>query len=399
MKRPQLRKPGISPAALLEGVANTAPFLFEGPPLFEKGEGLGFLKILLQARDRLPDEHDLWDYFDLCLSAHFATVGTFVPTDVDLAIRQKLWAGIQAESAFDPMWNRVLEMRDWSEEGVSTRWVRSGSGEKLSGHQGEWLSVAMGAYGCARRSNPHRMGEIRESIEAVWKLQETVLLELKAAFLEEPAVGSLRSFLAGVAAVAHNLGDLDRMFETWEIDDSDILKRRVYRSGHEDARFPKPVFLEAGRLYQMFLASENHRNFALRVPKGLRKSRSFLVPFGPFLDDWGRALVLEHGGLLRESDFREIIEALILGWKKLNPVSSFTSQGYARALAGMASGFLPEGSSEARRRNLESWVPPAIRKELQEGGLRTHLMVTQAEFERKLLTKVKTALRGTINPD
>jgi hypothetical protein len=394
MTRPVLRKPGISPGILIDAVESTAPFLFTGPDSISEATGAGFLRILRKAKRSLPDEHDLWDYFDLCLSAHFATVGTFVPTDVDLAIRQKLWKGVQAEAAFDPLWNRILEMAVWDESGVSARVVRTPSGLKLSGHQGEWFSVAMGAYGCARRSNPHRIGEIREQIEAVWKLQETALSELKQAFMIDPGRETMKAYLSGVAAVAHNLGDLDRMFDAWEIDDTDILKRRVYRSGHEDSRAPKTVLIEAGRVYQALIASENHRNFALRAPKGLRRSAGFLLPFGLFLDDWGRNLVLEgnRSGLLDEGDFREIIEALILGWRKLNPLSIYSSQGYSRALVGMATGFASPDQPEAGRRMMESMLPPAVRKEWSEGGLRTLTGIRQGEFEKKFVTRLRMLL-------
>ena len=387
MSRPLLRKPGISPGTLLDAVEGTAPFVFGGSNALPEGDRHGYIRILRMAKQSLPDEHDLWDYFDLCLSAHFATVGTFVPTDVDLAIRQKLWKSVQAESTFDPLWNRVSEMESWDETGVSARRVRTPSGLKLSGHQGEWFSVAMGAYGCARKSNPHRIGEIRERIEAVWKLQERALLELREAFAENPGPASMKDYLSGVAAVAHNLGDLDRMFDAWEIEDTDILKRRVYRSGHEDARSPKPLFIEAGRVYQAMIANENHRNFALRGPKGLRRSPAFLLPFGLFLDDWGKALVREGrlDGVLEDGDFREIIEALVLGWKKLNPLSIYTSQGYSRALVGMASAF---GSVKV----LEGFLPPAVRKELIEGGLKTLLSVSQEAFEKKQVVR----LRGLI---
>ena len=387
MERPVLRKPGISPGALLTAVEGTAPFVLGGSHALPEGNGRGFVQILRQAKISLPDEHDLWSYFDLCLSAHFATVGTFVPTDVDLAIRQKLWKGVQAESVFDPLWNRVLEMEGWDETGVSARMVRTPSGQKLSGHQGEWFSVAMGAYGCARRSNPHRIGEIRERVESVWKLQERALSELKETFASEPGPAPMKAYLSGVAAVAHNLGDLDRMFDTWEIEDTDILKRRVYRSGHEDARSPKPLFIEAGRVYQAMIASENHRNFALRGPKGLRQSPGFLLPFGLFLDDWGRTLVNEgrRSGDLDDGDFREIIESLVSGWKKLNPLSIYTSQGYARALVGMASGF---GSVK----DLEGFLPPAVRKDLVEGGLKTLLSVSQELFEKKQVSRLKSLI-------
>src|SRR6185436_12482194 len=54
----------------------------------------------------------------------------------------------------------------------------------------------------------------------------------------------------------------------------------------------------AGELYKSTIdgssmALENHRHFALRKPKCLRKSPALLIPTGPFFDDWGRR-VAEH---------------------------------------------------------------------------------------------------------
>ena len=178
------------------------------------------------------------------------------------------------------------------------------------------------------------------------------------------------------------------MFDAWEIEDTDVLKRRVYRSGHEDAKNPRPAFMKAGEIYQAMLASENHRHFALREPKGLRKSSKFLLNYAPFFDDWGTLIVQEgvNGGILSEGDFRDVVEALVVGWKKLNPKSIYTSQGYARALSGIMKA-LPRG-----REDLENLVPPVIRKELREGGLRTLTGVSRSQFENQWVRKLSQLL-------
>jgi hypothetical protein len=92
-----------------------------------------------------------------------------------------------------------------------------------------------------------------------------------------------------------------------------------------------------------------------------------------------------RSGELQEGDFREIIEALVLGWKKLNPLSIYTSQGYSRALAGMASGF---GSKQV----LEGFLPQSIRRDLVEGGLKTLLAVSQETFEKKQVSRLKAMI-------
>ena len=388
-KRPSFKNSGIRSAALLDLVRNTAPFLFEGDNGHFDPVKHAYVGILRDAARTPPEDSDIWAYFELCIAAHFATVGTFVPTDVDNAIREKIWSFVHTEVVFEPMWNRTLEFLHWDERPVSKRFVEIG-GERLSGHQGEWVTIAMGAYGTAKRISSEALPAIREAIEKEVSREEEILRQLRHEFLESPEPTTLKAYLAGVAAIAHNLGDLDRMIDAYEIEDTDVLKRRVYRLGHEDSRAPKALFLEAGKIYQTLLASENHRNFALRSPKALRKTSQFLIPYGPFLDDWGKSLVKDglKTGKMDEREFREGVEALVLGWKKLNPVSIYTSQGYARALVGIQSAL---GKEEL----LDS-VPPVIRKDLTETGLRTLMLQTQGDFEKKMTGKLKGLLdRGS----
>jgi hypothetical protein len=383
---PTIRYSGISPDRLLQWVLESAPYVFEIPDAGAHPE-MGWLSILRGAQLQLPDLTDLYGYFDLCLAAHFSTVGSFVPTDVDLAIREKLWSFVHSGEVLGHLWSRVRDFHDWDESRVSNRWVKTREGARLSGIQGEWLTIAMGAYGTARRISSSQVGQIREAIEQEVCFQESALLSLRQSFEESPEPHEMKRYLGGVAAVAHNLGDLDRMFDAYALEETDVLKRRVYRAGHEDARSPRPALVQAGNIYQALIASENHRNFALRAPKALRRSPRFLLPFGLFLDDWGR---LEVGaafreGLLSEGDLREIIEALVEGWQRLNPRSIYTSQGYARALAGISKAL-------GGRQELESAVPPSVRKVLVESGLRTLLGVSQEEFERKVVGRLRREL-------
>ena len=288
-KRPQFKNNGIDPKTLIGLVENTAPFLFADE--FESSANTRYVEILKNAKVNPVEATDLWSYFELCLASHFATVGTFVPTDVDLAIRSKLWQTVQNDRHLGPLFENVQEFKTWDESPVSKRFVFTPSGRKLSGHQGEWFTIAMAAYAVSKKVTSEFLPEAREQIEAEVKNQELALTELKETFLASPTVEAAKAYFAGMSAVAHNLGDLDRLFDLWEIDDTDVLKRRVYRLGHADARAPKPVFLESGRIYQTMLANENHRHFALREPKCLRRSSALLLPFGPFFDDWGMNLV------------------------------------------------------------------------------------------------------------
>ena len=138
------------------------------------------------------------------------------------------------------------------------------------------------------------------------------------------------------------------------------------------------------------LATENHRHFALRDPKGLRISNRFLLNYGPFLDEWGIRLVKEglDEKVFDDGSFREIVEGLVSGWARLNARSIYASQGYARALYGVISA-LPKG-----RTDLESYLSPTGKKTLLESGLRTLFALNRNQFEnqwmRKLLTELST---------
>lgn len=361
---------GIAVGTLRDLVKNTAPFIFDEEPT----GSTRYIEILSGEKTELTS----LEYYEFCIAAHFATVGTFVPTDVDVAIREKLWRKISTPEEFAPMWNLVQEFATWDESLVSKRVVFTDSGKKLSGHQGEWLSIAMGAYGTAVKKVHTFVPEIRAQIEALVKEQEEALSELRKKFLDDANIANAKNYLDGVAAVAHNLGDLDRMFDAWEIGELDVLKRRVYRCGHEDARNPREEFLLAGKVYKELLANENHRHFPLREPKCIRRSGDFLLNFGPFLDDWGARIV----PLLNEGELREVAQALIVGWKRLNPKSIYTSQGYARALTGMMNAF------PNKRGDLENLLSPSLKKDLNETGLKTLMGISKAQFEKQWVSKL-----------
>jgi hypothetical protein len=107
------------------------------------------------------------------------------------------------------------------------------------------------------------------------------------------------------------------------------------------------------------------------------------------LDDWGADLVKasrESDPLLSEGDLREVAAALIQGWKRLNPKSIYTSQGYARALCGMASAY------SNKLEGLESLLSPALKKQMNESGVRTLLNVSRNQFEKQWVQKLKTIL-------
>ncbi|MFN0009485.1 MAG: hypothetical protein ACKVXR_16425, partial [Planctomycetota bacterium] len=145
----------IGPRTLVAGVENAAPFLFDGTPesrpgrLVELGHApLGWLSILRGA-ERLgaspdPTPADRTDYFALCLAAHFASVATYVPTDVDSKIRGALWGDQSDLQELERMRDLALQLRHWDLRGVSARIVDVEGLGPVSGHDGERLSVLCG---------------------------------------------------------------------------------------------------------------------------------------------------------------------------------------------------------------------------------------------------------------
>src|SRR4051812_6103397 len=83
---------GIPFAILMDQVRNTAPFIFGEAVLNDREPHLKGLREWAQRPSTLKNaEMSHGDYFRLCLQVHHATVATFVPTDVDVHIRFKLW--------------------------------------------------------------------------------------------------------------------------------------------------------------------------------------------------------------------------------------------------------------------------------------------------------------------
>src|SRR4051794_18119026 len=139
------RKPaGIAPSLLLEQVKGTAPWAFAIEPK------LPAIKVL----ETTPEIEKRWlasgggeDYFVALLAAHFTTVATFCPTDVDARIREHAWSGLSRERLASAV-ARVEEVAQWAVPPVTARHLVLG-GEVLAGHQGEWFSVMAGALGRA----------------------------------------------------------------------------------------------------------------------------------------------------------------------------------------------------------------------------------------------------------
>jgi hypothetical protein len=284
----------------------------------------------------------------------------------------------------------VLQSRHWDFTAVSGRHVVVGAGSQdgvtpggqadlpirraVHGHLGEWFTLAAAAYSAMRRlaaaDGSKRAERLAETVLAAIGQEVALDAELFASLWRgRDGLGCLRAS----ASIAHNLGDLDRVIDLWGLPSTDPLREGYYKlgslpfDGKGGLRFRGSLWV-AGELYKepifgSSMARENHRHFALRKPRVLRKKRLFLVPNGPFFDDWARALVRELGATPGGEAFvREVAEALVQGWRRIPE-----TQGYGRAL-----------------RELIAGVPALELGELPRGtGAKKALTLTQSEYEKR----------------
>jgi hypothetical protein len=366
-------KAGIANTVLVDQVRNTAAWLWSTPPagpvvaIFERaaadsaaesgaGSGSGAVPTLR-----------------LRLAAHYATVATFVPTDVDAHIRHHAWAAIDDPAVFTDALSCVDEAAGRDAAVVSARVTRG-----LSGHDGEWLSVRAGALGRALS-----LGLRAEAADIAARIDAELDRERRAFAAaiadEEPA----RTTLALATIVAHNLGDLSRVVDAWPKSYGGAeLRERYSRLGHDDGtrrNGKRPAFVLAGVLNKQLMAHENHRFLALRKPRSLRRTRDLLLPLGPWFDDWGD--LVARTGALDEGDRTEIVAALV----DLH-LSSPRQEGCLRALAGI---------HRATRGGL-SWyssaLPARLRKEIPRGRIREALDVSPEVFAARFEKRFRAAL-------
>ena len=326
---------GISPELLVSQVRNTAPYVFDDPasaPEIIASAPAGFVR----EHDReKPSSLSHFEYFRLCLSAHYLTCATPVPTDVDNQIRKKLWpSGLPVATALE-MGQLVLESHDWdftaltgraSFGAAGTEWERA----PLHGHYGEWFTVATGAYAALGHYRAQDAKKLRGA------LLEAIARETER---HSEIFGSLwrakdgRGALLASASIAHNFGDLDRVVDMWDVPVADPLRLRFYKltasafGAERELRY-KGRLWTAGELYKSVIdgssmALENHRHFALRKPRALRSRPELRIPLGPFFDDWGTRVA----AMLEGDDLLETVDALVHGTERLpNTIA------YARAL-------------------------------------------------------------------
>lgn len=333
-RHPSGIKRGIAPDLLLSQVKNTIPYALDDSKIlanFPPAQVLKKLEKNLENTGKTAKEIELshFEYFELCLSCHYLTVASPVPTDVDNQIRYRLWPKeLPAETALQ-MAKLTLESRKWDFSLVTQRIAHG-----LSGHLGEWYTVAAGAYCALEHYKDQRLKQCREELfQAIGEVTE-LHSEVFGRLMRE---GQGLECLKASAPIAHNLGDMDRVIDIWELAPFDPLRLKFYKLGIKpfDAdnklRYLGRLWV-AGELYKSAIdgssmAKENHRHFALRKPRCLRRSKNLMIQTGPFLDAWGR----QAAQTLHSPEERlEVVNALNEGWARLPGTI-----GYGRALMGM----------------------------------------------------------------
>jgi len=301
---------GIAPNILLKHVENTAPFIFKGE-INSKIENCKYIdKLRFYKKNlKLLKNIDLAEYFHICLCAHWSTAGTFVPTDVDNQIRKSLWNHGTIQKYIEKMAMITMDSWKWDYSQVTNRKSYNRlNNEVMSTHEGTWLSVAIGAY-CALIK--HKKGELASS------MAELILCEIKK---EENILIQLRedrdhlNFLRAAPLMAHNFGDLDRVMIQWEMDENDPFFKEIFKLGHKLNSNYDPILVYTGKVNKEFASKENHRHMSMRQPRCLRKSYKFLIPVGPFMDDWGKEIGTSK--ILSMTDKAEIVCALFEGYKR-----------------------------------------------------------------------------------
>lgn len=350
---------GIDPSLLREQVYRSVPFIDDS-----EWDNSSWVQTL---RDPEVLAWSLPEYFRYCISAHFATVASFLPTDLDPTIRTKLWERASPQE-IEEMGKFVLDFLSWDDSKISTRWYESTSGLRISGHQGEWFSIAYPCLSWARRydlSLCHSMGEAIDDV-----LSDTrVVLDHIVRSEDYIAYGKTAPL------VAHNLGDLNRMIDSLPAWDGASRWRKLI---NDDS-----VFQDASRVNTQLTAVENHRHYALRPARSLRASRDLLLPIGPLFDDWGK-LVASHPSQSQE-DLIILAEHLVDGWELLNKTQEIV--GYARALSGLL--------------DKASWIAKQVRRSTQRslnsGLLRKQISIDQRRFELSWESRIRKILRQERN--
>ncbi len=351
----------IAPRVLFEQVKSTAGWALDGDRTSPSSSFRAALADLESVERAYEASDASLAYFRALLAAHFCTVATFVPTDVDARIRHHAFEDMD-EAALAAACDVVDEASKWDVAIVSARVVRG-----ISGHDGEWFSVRAGALG---RAITIGSGELAARLQAA--IDEELARE-HAVLSDLVSRGDPLDVLRISTVVAHNLGDLSRVVDAWPQKPEHTPLRALYtRLGHDKSARWGDLFVRAGVLNKAEMADENHRFLALRKPRGLRRSRELLLPIGPFFDDWGETIARSPS--LEDARERAEVVAALVSMHESRP----EQRGCLRALSAIHAQ-TPKGLAA-----FEHMLPARLRKVLSSGPLRDALKTPRAVFEARM---------------
>ena len=384
----------IGPGQIIAWVSTSCSFLLPRieaftnratPPRDLTGGTDGWLRVLGAATmlfGAKPTNETREDYLAICLAAHHATVGSYVPTDVDNKIRGDLWRRQSGES-LQRRWQLATAARAWSPEGVSTR-VESTSVGPVSGHDGEWLGVAAGAYGAALIAGDRTVAAAASDwmhTELEREAQAYRILENAVRSHDDPAYAVALARLAWI--LTHNAGDVDQGLSHWPTGAVGRLldePRRIFAEiAHVAPHRYGGVYHRAKAIYQL-VAGEGHRHYPLRAVKALRTDASLLLPLGPCLEAWGATVATSP--VLDDHARAEVLAALCHG------IGTISGQvGYQRALVGLAT--CPGGLARLIKR-----LPAKEVERLDDPDVRRHLALSAEAFAAQLAERIHPVVRG-----
>ena len=377
----------IGPGQVLAWVSSSCPYLDLTPSpsagrLTALAAGpMGWLAILRAGQALIgarPSPETRLDYLALCLAAHHATVGSYVPTDVDSKIRGDLWykaSGPQLHTR----WALAKAAHGWSPASVSTRVETTAQG-LISGHDGEWLGVAAGALGAALLANDAVIAaEIAAWIDGELAREVAAFTAAEIAARKPKAPDAAALTVVRLAWIlTHNVGDVDQGLSYWPADPRlTAARNRLAELAHSGPERHGGAFLRAKALYQL-VAAEGHRHYPLRAVKSLRTSADLLLPLGPCLEAWGARVATSAA--LTEQERAEVLATLLDGITKVKG-----QLGYHRALVGLATvkGGLP---------TLMKRLKPAAVRMLDDLTVRKQLAISEAAFAASLAKRIRAAL-------
>jgi hypothetical protein len=279
----------------------------------------------------------------------------------------------------------VNSAADWDEAHFSLKRTPTALGV-CSGHQGEWLSVAVGAFVSAGRADLiTEAQELSDRMHSILDQQERLFLNTLFEFKSDPQPHTMQTLLAVSTLVAHNCGDFDRMIEHF----GEALPSLVSLRGRvgQATEAGKGQCRLAGDLNKRFMAHENHRHMGLRQVRFLRTSRHFITPIGPFWEGWGEGIVKQlRSGVVRADQVGELVRVLWESWGALVPLTGHKTSTYPRALHGILEAF-PGGL-----RALEKDLPSRISKALKTGDFWSLSQESQPRHRARMVAQLIKAI-------